>query len=78
MTMISGTRIHTSSLSVTAKTLTAYYQLANTKTDSAGLTLLDSQPGAFVVLEECSYDRPVEIARYGHNGNAGDRSDVAP
>ncbi len=28
------------------------------------------------VLEECSYEKPYEIARYGHNGSAGDRSNA--
>ncbi len=28
------------------------------------------------MLEECSYEKPYEIARYGHNGSAGDRSNA--
>ncbi len=31
---------------------------------------------SFIVLEECSYEKPYEIARYGHNGSAGDRSNA--
>ncbi|QHU76574.1 hypothetical protein FBF54_28015 (plasmid) [Klebsiella pneumoniae] len=41
-----------------------------------GFELLTSEPGAFIVLEECSYEKPYEIARYGHNGSAGDRSNA--
>ncbi|HBQ8794263.1 TPA: hypothetical protein L9B16_004992, partial [Klebsiella quasipneumoniae] len=47
-------------------TLTAYYQLRNTKAAGLGFELLTSEPGAFIVLEECSYEKPYEIARYGH------------
>ena len=57
-------------------TLTAYYQLRNTKAAGLGFELLTSEPGAFIVLEECSYEKPYEIARYGHNGSAGDRSNA--
>jgi hypothetical protein len=53
-------------------TLTAYYQLRNTKPQVL-VSLLTSEPGAFIVLEESSYEKPYEIARYGHNGSAGDR-----
>ncbi|HED9569823.1 TPA: hypothetical protein R6P81_005440, partial [Klebsiella pneumoniae] len=52
-------------------TLTAYYQLRNTKAAGLGFELLTSEPGAFIVLEESSYEKPYEIARYGHNGSAG-------
>lgn len=57
-------------------TLTAYYQLRNTKAAGLGFELLTSEPGAFIVLEESSYEKPYEIARYGHNGSAGDRSNA--
>ncbi|MEQ0006725.1 hypothetical protein ABLU95_10885 [Klebsiella sp. GG_Kp146] len=57
-------------------TFTAYYQLKNTKKDGLGVKLLNSIAGTFVVLEECSYERPREIARFGHNGTAGDRSNA--
>lgn len=57
-------------------TLTAYYQLRNTKAEGLGFELLTSEPGAFIVLEESSYEKPYEIARYGHNGSAGDRSNA--
>ncbi|ENC9862449.1 hypothetical protein ABLG29_005951 [Klebsiella variicola] len=57
-------------------TLTAYYQLRNTKTAGLGFELLTSEPGAFIVLEECSYEKPYVITRYGHNGSAGDRSNA--
>lgn len=57
-------------------TLTAYYQLRNTKPAGLGFELLSSEPGAFIVLEECSYEKPYEIARYGHNGSAGDRANA--
>lgn len=57
-------------------TLTAYYQLRNTKSSGLGFELLTSEPGAFIVLEECSYEKPYEIARYGYNGSAGDRSNA--
>ena len=33
-------------------TLTAYYQLRNTKSSGLGFELLTSEPGAFIVLEE--------------------------
>ncbi|HAT1642339.1 TPA: hypothetical protein I8Y18_003501 [Raoultella ornithinolytica] len=57
-------------------TLTDYYQLKNTKKAGLGFELLNSESGAFVVLEECSYERPNEVARFGHNGTAGDRSNA--
>lgn len=57
-------------------TLTAYYQLKNTKNAGLGIELLDSEAAAFIVLEECNYEKPNEIARYGHNGSAGDRSNA--
>lgn len=43
-------------------TLTAYYQLKNTKNAGLGIELLDSEAAAFIVLEECSYEKPNEIA----------------
>ncbi|EKB70841.1 Uncharacterised protein [Klebsiella pneumoniae] len=44
-------------------TLTAYYQLRNTKSSGLGFELLTSKPGAFIVLEECSYEKLYEITR---------------
>ena len=44
-------------------TLTAYYQLRNTKAAGLGFELLTSEPGAFIVLEECSYEKLYEITR---------------
>ncbi|MEH8723109.1 hypothetical protein RAG44_26615 [Klebsiella pneumoniae] len=38
-------------------TLTAYYQLRNTKAAGLGFELLTSEPGAFIVLEESSYEK---------------------
>ena len=49
-------------------TLTAYYQLRNTKAAGLGFELLTSEPGAFIVLEECSYEKPYELPVMGITG----------
>ena len=49
-------------------TLTAYYQLRNTKAAGLGFELLTSEPGAFIVLEESSYEKPYELPVMGITG----------
>lgn len=49
-------------------TLTAYYQLRNTKAAGLGFELLTSEPGAFIVLEECSYENRMKLPAMGIMG----------
>ncbi|WP_227522446.1 hypothetical protein [Klebsiella pneumoniae] len=49
-------------------TLTAYYQLRNTKAAGLGFELLTSEPGAFIVLEECSYENRMKLPAMGITG----------
>ncbi|VGQ13007.1 hypothetical protein SB5439_05126 [Klebsiella variicola] len=58
-------------MNTTRKTI---HDLENVKKAGIGFELLDSTPGAFIVLECCSYDEPTEVARFNHDGTAHSRS----
>ncbi|HGA8481228.1 TPA: hypothetical protein ACITN2_004668 [Salmonella enterica subsp. enterica serovar Virchow] len=56
--------------------LTPSTDLQNIKRVGLGWEMLDSAPGAFVVLEECSHSAPYEIGRFDHNGTAKSRANA--
>ncbi|HFD6166025.1 TPA: hypothetical protein ACF5HI_004581 [Salmonella enterica] len=56
------------------KTLTPSTDLKNVKPSGMGYEMLDSAPGAFVVLKECNYDDAIRVKSYKHDGSAASRS----
>ncbi|ENG8827678.1 hypothetical protein ABVL22_004283 [Salmonella enterica] len=59
---------------MTTKILTPSTDFKNVKPSGMGYEMLDSAPGAFVVLKECSYDAPIRVESYQHDGSAANRS----
>lgn len=51
-------------------------EIRNIKPEGFGFAMLDFFPGSFVVMEECSYDEPYEIARFAHTGGAISRAEA--
>ncbi len=56
--------------------MTPLSEIKNTNIVGLGIEMLASEPGAFVVMEECTYDSPYEIARYEHDGSPVKRANA--